>query len=83
VDHARSCAGLPKTNGSTAGHSAINNAWLHRRVHAGTSGNGALAQRVHAIHGLQCRANISRRMGATGITGGREGGKPAYLTLRS
>ena len=34
----------------------------------GTSGNGALAQRVHALHGLQCRANIARRMRAMGTT---------------
>src|ERR1700739_1436886 len=61
ADHARSRAGLPKTNGLTASHSATKTAWLHRRVHTGTSGSGVLAQRVHALQGLQCRANIPRR----------------------
>ena len=48
-------------NGLTANHSATNTAWLHRRVHAGNSVSGVLAQRVHALQGLQCRANIARR----------------------
>ena len=37
VDQALSCAGLPKTNGLTASQNPINTAWLHRRVHIGTS----------------------------------------------
>src|ERR1700757_5142914 len=52
VDQARWWAGLPKTNGLTASQAASKTAWLHRRVHAGTSVNGVLAQRVHALHGL-------------------------------
>src|SRR6201998_4962655 len=65
ADHARSRAGLPKTNGLTASHTAIKTAWLHRRVHTGTSGSGVLAHRVQALQGLQCRANIARRTRAT------------------
>lgn len=61
MDQARCCAGLPKTNGLTANQSTINAAWSHRRVHTGTSVSGVLAQRVHALHGLQCRAKIARR----------------------
>src|SRR5215207_5826795 len=45
VAHARSCAGLPNTIGFTA-------------IQTPTS--GALAHLVHALHGLQCRANTAR-----------------------
>src|SRR5918995_4841 len=31
-------------------------AWLHRRVHRGTSTSGVLSQRVQALHGLEWRA---------------------------
>src|SRR5262249_11932362 len=61
VDQARSCRGLPKTNGLAAIHTASQTAWLRRRVHAGTRIRGVLAQRVHALHGLQCRAKSARR----------------------
>src|SRR6201986_4713169 len=66
VDQAPSCAGLPKMNGLTASHLASSTPWFHRRVHGGTNINGVLAQRVHALHGLQCRANSARRARATG-----------------
>jgi hypothetical protein len=35
-------------------------AWLHRRVHAGTSTSGVLSQRVQALHGLEWRAKTMR-----------------------
>jgi len=55
-------------NGLTASQSPSNTAWSHRRVHTGTKLSGVLAQRVQALHGLQCRANIARRTRATAST---------------
>lgn len=65
VDQARSFPGLPKTKGFSASHNPISAAWLHRRVHTGTRVSGVLAQRVHALRGWQCLANIARRTRAT------------------
>jgi hypothetical protein len=65
VAHARSLAGFGKITGFRANHTATSAASLRRRVQTGTSTNGALAQRVHALHGLECRANIACRARVT------------------
>jgi hypothetical protein len=57
-------------NGLTASQSPSNTAWSDLRVQIGTNVSGVLAQRVQALHGLQCRANMPRRMRATPSTVG-------------
>src|SRR5688572_23641672 len=56
VDQACSSAGLGKITGLAAIQELMIAAWLHRRVHAGTSTRGVLSQRVQALHGLEWRA---------------------------
>src|SRR5262245_9509233 len=65
VAHARSLGGFGKITGLAASHAATRAASRRRRVHTGTSTSGVLAQRVHALHGLECRANIHRRKAAS------------------
>src|SRR5918995_5141573 len=56
VDHACSSAGFGKITGLAAIQAPTIAAWLHRRVHRGTSTSGVLSQRVQALHGLEWRA---------------------------
>src|SRR5688572_12829593 len=56
VAQACSSAGLGKTTGLAVIQAPTIAAWLHRRVHAGTSTSGVLIQRVQALHGLEWRA---------------------------
>jgi hypothetical protein len=69
VAQAPSLAGFGKITGLTASQPATSAASRGRRVHTGTSTNGVLAHRDHALHGLEWRANIHRRNAANRVEG--------------